>query len=129
MSRQPSYTRHHRRTDALVEFVDTVDDAEPMDWSRGLFLPRTIKLTYRHAIHAALAVRDGDTDTWRAGALVSGRRIRKNGSLGADDASVWVGWNEPGTPAWVNEHIARNHPPTEGVVELERWTSEQEPAA
>lgn len=85
-----------------VEVHDAVHDVPPMSWARGTFRPTQIHIIYRH-FH--------DERGWQASGTVTGIRIRKDGSLGADDARAYVGWPADADPDWVSEFISIHTPP------------------
>lgn len=85
-----------------VDVYDEVSDVAPMSWARGQFQPRQIHIHYRH-FH--------DEQGWQASGAVTGIRIRKDGSLGADDARAYVGWLPDDRPAWVADFIRMHTPP------------------
>jgi hypothetical protein len=91
-----------RDATTTVEVRDDVGDVSPMSWARGEFRPTRIHITYRH-FH--------DERGWQASGTVTGIRIRKDGSLGADDARTYMGWPADADPAWVTDFVRKHTPP------------------
>jgi hypothetical protein len=95
-----------RRTETTVEISRPVADVAPMDWPRGQFQPTRIGVTYRHR---------HDERGWCASGTVSGIRIRKDGTLGAEDARTFVGefgyGKDPPTPMALSPATSSSPPP------------------
>lgn len=91
-----------RRAETTVDISRPVTAVTPMDWPRGQFQPTHIGVTYRH---------HHDEHGWCATGTVYGTRIRKDGTLGADDARVYVGARCRGEdPEWVTAFITAHRP-------------------
>ena len=118
----PTVTRTYRLVDARVEFRDELNPSkeyDPLDWSRGIFKPEQIRLIYQHM--------RGDGKKWQAYAIIYGTRIRKNETLGAHDANQMFTADDKRTPQWVQDYIATNTPPIDGIAALVEWADKREP--
>lgn len=107
---QPVITVTRVETTTTVDVWADIEHGRPVPWSRGDMMPSMVHVTYRD---------HHDGDGWDANAGLRGRRIRKDRSLGADDATGYL--------MTTGQYAQRQYAVDPGMEWVAAWLAENRP--